>query len=152
MTTQIGCVRLAGLSCSIPYFVKKLAAWIDLDRPPTGIQLLDLEDSGHVPDQSTTYRYRIVKNYKMKWWAVPGQGSASLIQSWKPTVQEALTVFLAQVCASIPTYSNFHTLSGNTYPVIQQTECWANLRNLTWVIENGSRWCSDRARWCPRCC
>ena len=97
---QIGCVRLTGLSCSIPYFVKKLAAWIDLDRPPTGIRLRDLENSGHLPEEQTNYRYRVVQNYKLKWWAVPGRGSVSVIHSWKPDVQEALTIFLAQVCVT----------------------------------------------------
>jgi hypothetical protein len=98
---QIGSVRLAGLSSSTPYFVKKLAAWIDLDRPPTGIRLRDLQDSGHLPEEQTSYRYRIVQNYKLNWWAVPGHGSASVILSWKPEVQEALTAFLAQVCVTV---------------------------------------------------
>ena len=95
---QIGSVQLAGLSSSTPYLVKKLGAWIDLDQPPTGIQLHDLPDSGHQPEEQTSYQYRIVQNYKLNWWAVPGHGSASVILSWKPEVQEALTTFLAQVC------------------------------------------------------
>jgi hypothetical protein len=105
---QIGSARLSGLSCSIPYFVRMLAAWIDVDRPPTGIRLRDLENCGHVPEQDTTYRYRLVHNYKLNWWAAPGQGSARLMQSWKPDVQEALTVFLAQVRAIIQILFNSH--------------------------------------------
>ena len=95
---QIGCVRLSGASCSVPYFVSRLAGWIDLDRLPTGLYLSDLGNSGHLPERGTTYRYRIVNGYQLNWWEVPGRGTATLLKSWRPEVQAAQAAFLAQVC------------------------------------------------------
>ena len=95
---QIGCVRLCGASCSVPYFVSRLAGWIDLDQPPTGLYLSDLGNSGHMPERWTTYRYRIVDDYQLNWWGVPGRGTATLLKSWQPEVQAAEAAFLAQVC------------------------------------------------------
>jgi hypothetical protein len=91
-------VRLSGASCSVPYFVSRLAGWIDLERPLTGLHLSDLGNSGHLPERWTTYRYRIVDSYQLNWWGVPGQGKATLLKSWQPEVQAAEAAFLAQVC------------------------------------------------------
>jgi hypothetical protein len=95
---QIGCVRLSGASCSIPYFVSRLAGWIDLNWLPTGLYLSDLGNSGHLPERGTMYQYRIIDGYQLNWWEVPGRGMATLLKSWQPEVQAAQAAFLAQVC------------------------------------------------------
>jgi len=97
ITSQIGSVRLLGLSCHIPYFVKQLSAWIDIDRPPTGLQIDTLENSGFTPPASSEYPHRIVSQYRQNWWAVPGGKDALVLMSWKSEVQQAFAEFRDQV-------------------------------------------------------
>jgi hypothetical protein len=97
ISSHIGTTRLLGFSCHIPFFITCLAAWIDIEHPPTGLQLSSLENSGYTPGNTSPYPYRIVSEYMLNWWATPGNGSAVTMVSWKPNVQDAFTRYLSHV-------------------------------------------------------
>src|SRR5688572_1455578 len=93
ITSHIGVTRVLGLSSSIPFFAKQLVAWIDLDQPPTGLRPSTLLNNGYLPDEWTTFPWRLVDEYEFDWWRSPGRGAAVEMLSWKPGVQRAFSSF-----------------------------------------------------------
>lgn len=90
-------MRLLGLSSSIPYFVKQLAAWIDIDQPPSGLDLNNLDNCGYLPERWTAYRYRVVDRYRNAWWEELGLGRAIEMKRWSADVEGAIGEFVEQV-------------------------------------------------------
>jgi hypothetical protein len=82
--------------------VTRLAQWIDIEQPPTGLRLESLHNSGHTPDSASPHPFRVLSDYVMNWWASPGTGSAIAMLSWKPDVQDAFARFSSQVIVVVP--------------------------------------------------
>lgn len=103
-------MRLLGMSSRIPYFVKQLAAWIDIDQPPGGLDLSSLDNCGYLPESWSSHSYRIVDRYRNAWWADLGNGQAHAIKRWNMDLRAAVGEFLAQVISLLHEYSSNNSL------------------------------------------
>jgi hypothetical protein len=103
-------MRLLRMSSRIPYFVQQLAAWIDIDQPPGGLDLSSLDNCGYLPETWSSYSYRIVDQYRNAWWEDLGNGQARAMQRWNMDLRAAVGEFLAQVMSLIHKYSSNNCL------------------------------------------
>ena len=103
-------MRLLGMSSHIPYFVKQLVAWIDIDQPPGGLNLSSLDNCRYLPESWSSYSYRIVDCYRNAWWVDLGNGQAHTIQRWNMDLRAAVGEFLAQVISLLHEYSSNNSL------------------------------------------
>ena len=90
-------LRLLGKGITVPVFAMHIAGWLNMDKPPLGIHLMELGNSGHLPGLDTSYMWHHVEKYANTWW-MSENDEVIISPTWVSTEQESFNVFKEQVC------------------------------------------------------